>query len=206
MTIAHALVVANGDLPELRIAAALAEADYVLAADGGANALIALGIVPNAVLGDFDSLTISLPESVERIDAPDQNFTDLDKAVGYLLGLGAQRITLAGATGKRLDHTFGTLCVLAKYGRRVSLTLLDNIGAAFLVDKKAEFPTVRAQIVSLLPLGPAGPITTTGLKWNLDGETLSPGVRDGISNQATGSHVTVSCGAGDLIVYVHHAL
>lgn len=188
-----------------RLRAAVEAADFLLAADGGANSLIAQGLVPDVVLGDFDSLDAPLPDSVARIQAPDQNFTDLDKAVGYLIERGAEQITLVGVTGGRLDHTFGTLSVLAKYGRSVPISLLDDIGRAFLVDRQAEFPSLPGQTISLLPLGPAGPITTTGLKWNLAGETLVPGVRDGTSNVATCDRVSISCPAGELIVYIHHS-
>lgn len=183
---------------------ALAGADYILAADGGANALAAMGIVPHAVLGDFDSLAVALPDSVERISAPDQDYTDLDKAVAFLIERGAARITLAGATGDRLDHTFGALSVLAKYGRRVPITLLDDTGSAFLLNGAVEFPTKPGQMISLLPLGLVEKIATTGLKWNLAGESLAPGQRDGISNEATGDRAAISVSSGDLIVYVHH--
>ena len=204
-SIGRALVVANGDLPGIELLeVALGKSDFVLAADGGASSLISAGIVPNAVLGDFDSLTTDLPDSVLRVPAPDQDFTDLDKAVAWLIDAGASSIAMTGVTGDRLDHTFGALAVLAKYGRRVPLTLLDQIGTAHLVAGELELGSHPGQTVSLMPLGHVEGVTTAGLKWPLAGESLAPGVRDGTSNLAVSGRIVIQVGAGDLIVYLHH--
>jgi thiamine pyrophosphokinase len=205
MRIKHALVVANGvPLSHERLLAAVADADYVLAADGGVNALLSAGITPQALLGDFDSLSADLPESIVRIPARDQNYTDLDKAIGFLIESGAGRITMTGVTGGRLDHTLGALGVLAKYGRSLPLILMDDYATGVLVDGEIELLTTPGQTISLLPLGTVESIATTGLKWNLSNETLGLGKRDGTSNVATGDSVTITVGAGDLVAYIHH--
>jgi thiamine pyrophosphokinase len=201
----RALIVANGELPSLKILSrAISRSDFVLAADGGANRLEAAGCAFNAVLGDFDSISPDILRGAVPIEAPDQNFTDLDKAVAYLLAQGYNTITMTAVGGERIDHTFGALSVLVKYGRLVDLILLDDFAEARLVDKSVSFETEPGQTISLLPLTPSCNIFTTGLKWNLNGEDLTAGIRDGISNEAIESLVSISVESGDLVAYVHH--
>jgi thiamine pyrophosphokinase len=200
-----ALVVANGTLLSAELLATLLTAcPYILAADGGANRLFDRGIVPDAVIGDFDSISVDLPSFVERIPAPDQNFTDLDKAVAYLVKRGFETIWLIGATGDRLDHTFGALSVLAKYAQKADIALIDDVGTARAVTEPVTLETEVGHTISLIALGEVPSVKTTGLRWNLDGELLAPGVRDGISNKADAEQVTIATAVGVLIVYLHH--
>jgi len=200
-----ALVAANGNLPSQSVLASLlAFSPYILAADGGANKLLERGIIAKAVLGDLDSAAKLLPDSIERILAFDQEHTDLDKCVGYLVEQGYETIWLIGATGDRLDHTFGSLSVLLKYGQQVQIALIDDIGTAFPIDGDISIETDIGQTISLIAVGPVTGIKTTGLRWNLDNETLAPGARDGISNEAAAKEVTISIGAGSLVIYALH--
>ena len=199
-----AVVIANGTLPrESIVRAEIAAADFVLAADGGANALSALGIVPNAVLGDLDSLAVELPDGVEILEAPDQDRTDLDKAVGYLVDEGFEVISILGATGDRLDHTFGALAVVCRYDAR----LVDDIGVAVSVrgPSHVTLETRTGCTVSLLPCGKVTGLTTVNLKWNLQDAEFDFAVRDGTSNVAMADTIEVAMQYGLLIVYTHHA-
>ncbi len=198
------LIVGNGVLPRdaiLRLE--IARAEFVLAADGGANRLLTRGIEPDAVLGDFDSADIgSLPEHVQRIPAPDQNHTDLDKATIYLLGEGYDAITMTGVTGDRLDHTFAAIALVCRYKAR----LVDDVGQAVCVagPGMVEVPTFAGQIVSLLPCGLVSGLTTVNLKWNLRGAEFNFAERDGTSNQATSDFAQVFVQSGMVVVYAHH--
>jgi thiamine pyrophosphokinase len=199
----RAVVVANGTLPRASILREeIAPSDFVLAADGGANGLLALGIVPNAVIGDLDSVTIDLPDSVEVIRAPNQDRTDLDKAVGYLIDEGYESISILGATGDRLDHTFAALAIVCKYNVR----LVDDVGVAVSVrgPDHVSISTRAGRTVSLLPCGKVTGLTTLNLKWNLIDEDFPFAVRDGTSNVATADTVEVALQHGLIVVYAHH--
>jgi thiamine pyrophosphokinase len=201
----NALIVANGQLPEYKLLVeAVRSADFVLAADGGANRLLKLGMTCDAILGDFDSLLSDILADIPRIEASDQNFTDLDKSVSYLIGQGAKSIIMTGVTGLRLDHTFGALSTLAKYGRKIDLSFFDNFATTRLVVGSIEIDTLPGQTISLLPITPSRGINTTGLRWQLNNETLCAGARDGISNEAISEKVTVDVLSGDLAVYIHY--
>jgi thiamine pyrophosphokinase len=200
----NAIVVANGTLPRASIVRAeIASAVFVLAADGGANSLQALGITPDAVIGDLDSISVALPSTVQVIDAPDQDRTDLDKAVGYLIEEGYETISILGATGDRLDHTFAALAIVCKYEAR----LVDDIGVAVSVRGPGHvaIQTEPGRTVSLLPCGKVIGLTTVGLKWNLVDENFDFAERDGTSNVATANTVEVALQHGLVIVYAHHA-
>ncbi|HEY3331151.1 MAG TPA: thiamine diphosphokinase [Capsulimonadaceae bacterium] len=201
----RALIVANGTLPSYdRLRSAISDAEYVVAVDGGANGLHSLGLTAHAVLGDFDSVIPGSLPAVPRISAADQDYTDLDKAVQILIDKGASTITMTGVTGDRLDHTFGALCVLAKYGRRIPITLLDEVATGRLVVKNFIMKATIGQTISLLPLGIVQGVTTTGLRWPLHDDLLALGRRDGLSNRASSETVTVTAKDGNLVIYAHH--
>lgn len=198
-----AIVIANGTLPrESIVRDEIARVEFVLAADGGANQLHKLGIVPDAILGDMDSLTTPVPDGVELIPAPDQDRTDLDKAVAYLVDAGFDPITIIGATGDRLDHTFGALAIVARCGVR----LVDDVGIALRIQGPGDIVIAASpgRTVSLLPCGVVCGLTTANLKWNLHRADFSFGEQDGTSNVATGDRIEVSVRKGTVIVYLHH--
>ena len=115
-----AVILANGEYPTsplpLRI---LQEAPYVVCCDGGADAYITQGHVPDAIIGDGDSLS---EENRCRYASlihynPDQETNDQTKAVQFLIAQGKRRIAILGATGKREDHTIGNISLLMEYAR-----------------------------------------------------------------------------------------
>lgn len=213
----RAVLLCNGPLEGDAVPRALAaarRADLIVGVDGGAARWLTLGVVPHLVTGDFDSLA---PEVLAALAAggarvhptPDQDFTDLDKALTHVLTEeGATEVRIFGATGGRLDHTFAVLSALVKHGRSgADVRLVDHIGETWLVNGAASVTddTLLGRIVSLLALGEATGIHTTGVRWPLVGESLRPGVRDGTSNEAVETTVTVRVATGDLLLMVHHA-
>jgi thiamine pyrophosphokinase len=82
--------------------------------------------------------------------------------------------------------------------------LIDEIGEARVVLGESTFETSIGQTISLMPLSDIPNVITTGLRWNLTGEGLAPGVRDGISNVAVSDRVTISSPTAPLVIYLHH--
>ncbi|MCC6441878.1 MAG: thiamine diphosphokinase [Armatimonadetes bacterium] len=203
------LIVCNGVFPsEARILAEVEKAGLIACADGGAEKLLRLGIAPHYIVGDQDSVTPDALASVpsERVVlAWDQEYTDFDKTVRFVLDLGYSDIRVVGATGGRVDHTVGNLGVLRKYHRRARIALVDDDCWIVVPDRSLTFPAEAGQKVSLVPLGRAGSVSTEGLKWPLRDDCLELGVRDGTSNEAVSSPVTVTVEDGFLAVCVFHA-
>ena len=115
-----AVILANGDYPSAPLPLQVLEkAPYVVCCDGGANEYIAKGHLPNAIIGDGDSLSEENRAKYVSIihHNPDQETNDQTKAVQFLLAQGKKRIAIVGATGKREDHTIGNISLLMEYMR-----------------------------------------------------------------------------------------
>lgn len=204
----HALIIANGTLPQPDFVRGLVKfANLVVCADGGANHAMELGVKPDIILGDFDSI---LPEtrrhftSIEQLHVDDQNNTDLEKAVEYCLSRHATSADIVGASGARIDHTVIGLGIFKKYGEKIHLRMLDTLGELTLIQKEIHLPTHESEVFSLIPLDTCTGVTTKNLKYPLTNETLSPGVRDGLGNMATSGDITITVADGALLLYRFH--
>ena len=106
------------------------KADLVICADGGYLRAEAAGIVPDVLMGDFDSCALEKVRELEKIVYPvRKDDTDLILALRYALERGCKRAVVLGCFGGRLDHTIGNLQSIA-YGWRhgLSVTLMDAGG------------------------------------------------------------------------------
>ena len=204
----RAVVVGNGERPSLGLWNRLMEENpVVLCADGGADTAHAYGVIPYAVVGDLDSLSLNacaeaLSERVIRIDA-DNTGTDVQKVLRYAVDLGISEAKLVGFTGGRTDHWLWNLSMLKLFGDAMCLCIIDDYCEVRLVRGTVKMRAQTGQKISLTPLGgEAVGITTRGLKFALNGEALALGVRDGISNEVTDSPVEIRVERGDLLVVV----
>lgn len=116
----EAVIVAGGDYPTseqaLRV---LHNAPYVVCCDGAADRYIATGHVPDAIVGDGDSISAyNRTKYATRLHiVAEQETNDQTKAVNFLLGKGMRHIAIVGATGRREDHTIGNISLLIEYAR-----------------------------------------------------------------------------------------
>jgi thiamine pyrophosphokinase len=208
----HAVIFAGGTLRMSRPAEeALAHADLLLAADGGAATALSLGLQPAAVLGDLDSLAPTLVTQLEQggtrlIRAPvEKDETDSELALQYALAQGAQEVTLLGAFGgARCDHTFANLLLLVAY-ETATVRIIDGAATCWLLRGPgvSRITGQRGDLLSLLPLaGDARGVRSANLYYPLHGETLHFGRPRGLSNQLTAEEATVSLEQG-LLLLIH---
>ena len=116
----EAVIVANGDYPTHPLPLQVLEAaPFVVCCDGGADAYIREGHVPDLIVGDGDSLSEANRQRYAHLmlHVSEQETNDLSKAVRHLQALGKRRIAILGATGKREDHTLGNISLLLEYMR-----------------------------------------------------------------------------------------
>ena len=156
----------------------------IVAADGGADQVVAAGLTPEAIIGDFDSL--QKPDSwlgrTKLMRIPEQDTTDFEK----VLYSTAAPVTIAmGMTGKRFDHTLAALDAVTRYGRDRTIILVDESDLAMVVAGNFSFEVEEGARVSVHPLAPIKFRRSYGLKYPLDGIRLAPGERTGTSNTAT---------------------
>lgn len=208
----NVVIVANA--PSLRLdpyREMIAGADLVIAADGGANALVEAGFRPAIVIGDLDSLgatrlALLAADGVEVRRFPrEKDETDLELALLHAVAIGATHIDILGALGGRWDHTFANVAMLAMpelQGRQVRL--IDERQRLFLVRDQALLEGQRGDTLSLLPLTPTVcGITTRGLFYALDDATLHFERARGVSNILIDPPGFISLREGLLLVVQH---
>ena len=175
---------------------------FVIAADGGLRHTEKLGIAPDAVLGDFDSLGFC-PEGA-NVFPVEKDDTDAMLAVRLGLERGCGEFLLYGSLdGPRLDHTvanFQTLQFLADHG--AAGYLIGNTTMVTVVKNgKITFPAGLSGTISVFCMGlDAVGVTEKGLFYGLENGTLSSGFPLGVSNHFTGEAAEISVKNGSLLV------
>lgn len=166
------------------------EADIILCADGGARHAKTLGIVPDFVVGDMDSLPRPRPRSWANVvywRDIDVNRSDLDKALDVAAQIGASRVFVAGALGGGLDHELVNLSVLERRGGEREMIVIGGGVARLLGPGRHALPLKKGERFSLLS-APAARVTLTGARHGLKGERLLRGSR-GLGNRSSGRTV-----------------
>ncbi|WP_072707227.1 thiamine diphosphokinase [Donghicola eburneus] len=174
-------LIGGGRVTSEDVAWARKYAKRLIAADGGADQALGLGWVPDAVIGDFDSVSDVAREKVgpnRLFPISEQDSTDFDKC---LRNVAAPMILGLGFTGRRLDHTlaaFSTLCARAN----VLCLLLSEEEVIFLCPPELALDMPEGTAFSLYPMGPVQG-RSTGLVWPIDGIPMQPDGRVGTSNR-----------------------
>lgn len=196
-----AVIIGNGEYPIAEIPlAAISNARYVCCCDGAAASYISRGLMPDAIVGDGDSLSNEFKDKYRDIlhivDEQDDN--DQTKATRHCISLGFRSIAYVGATGKREDHTLGNISLIERYRNEMGIeaVMLTDHGSFVAAEGDAEFATFEGQQVSIFNFS-CSRIESSGLKWD------SYAYRSwwqGTLNEATGSKVTF-CADGRYMVF-----
>jgi thiamine pyrophosphokinase len=214
-----AIVVGNGRCPDRNRlpSGALDDARLVVAADGGLRTALALGLRPDFVIGDGDSLRdgdrVELEQrgiSFEPVPA-EKDASDLELAVRHVLAAGVAEIVVLGALGGlRVDHSLANILLLAMPDLAgVELSLVDDVSTirAARAGRNGGQPQAlriagrRGDFVSLFAVGgESASVTTDGLKYPLGDEPLALGTSRGVSNELVGNHATVTVTRGVALV------
>ena len=184
--------------------------DLVVAADSGLHVALLAGIPVDLVVGDLDSVDpVQLDRAVRSgttVDRHpvDKDATDLELALEAALDAGTDRVVVVASASGRMDHLLGALSVLAS-PRWAGFEIEARFGAALIVPVHGRRSVAGrpGALVSLLAVGgPAVGVTTSGLKWVLEGETLEPGSSRGMSNRFVTATAEVSVQRGCVVVVV----
>jgi thiamine pyrophosphokinase len=197
--------------PRLRARLAGVHDPLVVAADSGAALALRLGLVPSVVVGDLDSINQeTLTELQQRgisIETypTDKDVTDGQLAIQRALALHPAELVLVGYLGgPRLDQELANVLLLSQL--TVPAVLLDASNECRLLrpGETWAWPPDRGEIVSLMPLsGDAQGVSTRGLRWALDQDTLVFGDTRGLSNEPIDADASVSLTSGLLLVTRH---
>jgi thiamine pyrophosphokinase len=184
------------------------ENHLVICCDGGARNFQYLGIKPDVIIGDMDSID---PAQLASYSAQgikimkyssSKDFTDTELALDYALNLNPEEIFIWGALGGRVDHTLANVFLLCKGQEKgINTYLIDEYGEAFVLDKKALFINESGKTVSLLAISPrVTGITLKGFLYSLEKSSLKMGETRGVSNIINEDRASISVRSGKLLV------
>ncbi|MBE0409329.1 MAG: thiamine diphosphokinase [Anaerolineales bacterium] len=207
----RAVIFVNGTLAKNRmILDSIQPDDTIIAADGGTQQCIALGLTPDIIVGDLDSLSPGDKKSLEAkgkefiVHPRMKDYTDLELAINHAVNLGAIDILLIGIMGGRIDQTIANIFLLTRSEwSQVHFSLVTDTEIGRLV-RSGENLTIHGKTgdtVSLIPFSPTVEgITTNGLKWSLEEAELELGTTLGISNELSNHTANIQIHNGNLLV------
>ena len=197
------IVVASGPGP----AVVVPDAETVVAADGGLDRALALGLAVDVVIGDLDSVSDAALAAAEAAGTrvvrhpAAKDASDLELALDEAIALGARRVLVIASANGRLDHLLASLELLAA-DRYAELELDAAVGDALVhvIRGRRVLEGAPGDLVSLIPVaGPVEGVTTSGLEYPLSGETLAPGTTRGVSNVFVDAVARVEIATGVLL-------
>lgn len=192
----QALIITGGYCNTQRITLDINHFFLKIAADSGYSTAKKLGIVPDIIVGDFDSLREPLPPGAQVIRVPaEKNVTDTMLACMTAIEHGAKDILIVGGTGGRIDHLFSNVLFLDHLrGLGISAQLTDGENIVRIIANETVEIRQNGGYFSVFALIPSS-VTLTGCKYPLDGAPLSPSYPYAVSNEILEStaHITI-CG------------
>jgi thiamine pyrophosphokinase len=197
------VIIADGTFPEHRIPLGfLKEADTIICCDGSTGNLVNAGLIPDAIVGDMDSLSSELANRfADRIFADEtQETNDLTKAVIWCKDSGYKDIIILGATGKREDHTIGNISLLAEYSKYVTVKMVTDTGIFLPFRETCRISCYPGQQVSVFSIDPQTEITSSGLKYLLNKRKLL-NWWEATLNEALGEFFELEFSGGPVLVF-----
>ena len=149
------IILANGNAPQKSVIQFLKKKNYstLICADGGANHTKKLGLTPDYIIGDLDSVkqqTINFYKSKSKIiRLKRQNDTDVEKCLKFAIKKGFKDAVLLGVTGDRLDHTFCNLGIVIKFFKKIKLQLIAENSLLIPYSGRIELKTFPGETISL---------------------------------------------------------
>jgi thiamine pyrophosphokinase len=209
----RAIIFANGKMEVApSILAAIHTSDLIIAADGGTQHCKSLKIKPNVIIGDFDSVSSLDINSyqqagVETIQyTTNKDETDLELALLYALNHQTTHVYIFGALGKRWDMTIANILLGVQHRfSQLSIRLLDGRDELIILrgEGREDIMDRKGDTVSLIPVGgDALGITTDGMEYPLNDETLYLGSSRGVSNVIISDKSRVIIKTGTLLLCI----
>ena len=166
------VILADGDFPRApQSLAILKNAERIICCDGAAASLTGLGIIPDRIVGDLDSLPEKFKERFadRLLHVRDQETNDLTKAFNFCCSSGYTNIVILGATGKREDHTLGNLSLLAEYAKKIpDISCVTDYGVFRVISRPGTYPSHAGQQISIISLTSGAVVSSQNLKYPLN--------------------------------------
>lgn len=200
------LVITGGDPVPASALDGLLPEDFVVAADSGLDHAESLGLKPDVVVGDFDSVSEA---ALSRFEGPvdrhpvAKDATDLELALQHAVSRKPDRIVVLGGHGGRLDHFLANALVLTTVPADIEVEWRAGPATIHVVRRSVTIVGSPGDTVSLVPVGgDVVGVTTSGLRWPLNEATLISGSTLGVSNELSQSSASVEVGSGTVLVII----
>ncbi|AFH49456.1 Thiamine pyrophosphokinase [Ignavibacterium album JCM 16511] len=200
------IIIANGRTPSKKVISFFEKKGYttLICADGGANSAAKLGLVPDFIIGDLDSVNaetikfFSGKSTIIKIKR--QNDTDVEKCLKFAIKKGFSEALLLGVTGDRLDHTICNLGIVLKFFDKIKCSIVAENSFLTPINQTETLKSRPGETISLYAFNSKTKITSIGLKYKLKNSTLPFGKRESTSNVSTQSEVKLNIRGG--IVFI----
>ncbi len=200
------IIIANGKSPTKSVVNYFINKGYttIICADGGANSAKKIGVTPNYIIGDLDSISASTLKYFNKkskiIKYSRQTDTDVEKSLKFAIAKNIDEVVLLGVTGDRLDHTICNLGILIKYFNQIKIYLVSEKSFLISVDNSIYIKSKVGETISLYAFNKKTKITSVGLKYKLINASLPFGIKESTSNVATRNEIKLSVKGG--IVFI----
>ncbi|MFO7896841.1 MAG: thiamine diphosphokinase [Candidatus Cloacimonadales bacterium] len=191
-----AIVVNGSALSKQRFLEIIAEVDELIAADGGANICRQYGIEPDIIIGDLDSWQQEQPTRAQIISVPDQERTDLQKALEYADLENCEKVKIISAWGKRSDHSMVNMIILSQSKFPEKLEIYDDFSKTILLAAgRHEIEVPPKNLISFYAFGSVQNLSLQGVEYELKQQDFAQGFC-GISNITRSKRIDVSLDKG----------
>lgn len=189
----HVLLVIGGSAPSPRCLSHISPFELVICADSGVDHARLLGLKPDHVLGDMDSISDDSRAWAASLDAHfvvadrDKDQTDTELALAAIATMRPRALTVLWGGGDRIDHVLGVMAAVVAPPLsaldRIDLWIANDLIHVLHGPRTIDLDSPIGTTVSLVPLaGPVAGVTTAGLQWDLNDETLRTDQARGVSN------------------------
>lgn len=202
----RAMIFVNGNLSDLSQAKKIiTKEDYLIATDGGVKHIHELGLIPNIIIGDMDSIDPDLLKKYKSIKYPTKkNKTDFELAVDYCLENKFQEIIIFGILGDRIDHMIANILLLAKTQTEnilIKIKIIEGKKEIYVLNKEITIKGKVGDEISIIPVtNKLEGVNDEGLYYRLIDDTLLFGTTKGISNIMTQTQIKISLKKGIALV------
>jgi thiamine pyrophosphokinase len=172
----------------------------IIAADGAANKLVAIGITPDYVIGDLDSLNQSLLETLNTVHLPDQDFCDYQKSLAYMRDHDLLPTIVCGVNGGALDHIINNINIFLNSGTILYAPPL--FGYVLSENKKMNHTLPLYSKISILGI-PSAVVSSSGLRWELDKYAMTFPGKNSCFNEVAASEIHLEVHEGKALVLIY---
>jgi thiamine pyrophosphokinase len=204
--IKRCIIIANGKPPRKSVVNFFRKRgfNYLICADGGANSLSKLDLVPQAIIGDMDSISTGTLNRFRKktiiIKIKRQNDTDVEKALKYAIKNKFNEALLLGAAGDRLDHTICNLGIVLKFYQKILISIISEKSYLKPYNEKVELKSYPGEIISLYGFDSKTKISSRGLNYPLKNTSLPFGEKESTSNVSISEKVNLTINGGTIFV------